>query len=103
MKYIMFRCRNETMDMTMLLPVLFPDVINHKDISEAVEHVKVQPLGPFSDWWMWPKAVNAGFYRDGICSGDSDSLKMRAHPDDSAIVNAFLKGECHPSALKERL
>lgn len=85
MKYVVFQCKSDGKP-TILFGVTFPDVIVHKDMAEMVEHVKVQPAGPGSRWWMWPKAVSAGFVSDGICHGHSESLEMKAHQEDSLIL-----------------
>ena len=88
MKYVMFQLKAEGKP-TLFAPVIFPDVMTHKAVAEGVEHVKVTPEGPFAGWWMWPKAVSAGFIRDGICHGYSESLKLKAHPDDTFILKSF--------------
>lgn len=85
MKYIVFQCKSEGKP-TMHVGVTFPDVMVHEDVARAIERVKVQPMGPFSDWWLWPKAVSAGFVTNGICMGYSESLKLTAHPEDSLIL-----------------
>lgn len=89
MKYVMFQCKSEGKP-TLHLPVVFPEVLTHKDVAEAIEHVKCEPAGPFSSWWMWPKAVSAGFLRDNHCFGESESLKMKAHHEDTKICESFL-------------
>lgn len=90
MKYIIFQCKHEGKP-TLLLPVMFPDVMTHKDVAEMVEHVKVEPDGPFARWWMWPKPVSAGFVNANGCQGYSESLKLKAHPDDTVICMDFDK------------
>lgn len=90
MKYIIFECNAENKP-RLRLPVIFPDDFVHKDIAEAVEHVKVQPEGPFSDWWMWPKAISAGFIgNDGTCFGYSESLNLKSLPEDTRICQMNL-------------
>ncbi len=89
MKYIMFQCKAEGRE-TLLLPVIFPAVMTHKDVAEMIEHVKIEPDGPFSGWWMWPKPVSAGFFLNSVCHGRSDSLGLGAHPADTAIVAEYM-------------
>jgi hypothetical protein len=89
MKYIMFQCKAEGKP-TLLLPVIFPDDLIHKDVAEMLEHVKVQPDGPHSGWWMWPKAVSAGFFHNGVCYDRSESLNLAAHPEDTRVVAEWL-------------
>ena len=88
MKYIMFQCKSDGHP-TMLLPVVFPDVMTHKDVAEVIEHVKVSPEGPFAKWWQWPKPVSAGFLNGNGCYGNSESLALKAHQDDSIICREF--------------
>lgn len=86
MKYVVFQCKTQGRP-TLHIGVQFPEVLTHKDVAEAIEQVKVMPAGPFTSWWCWPKAVSAGFMTsDGHCHGDSESLKLRAHSDDTAIL-----------------
>lgn len=86
MKYIVCQCKFDGKP-TIHFGVTFPDIVTHKDMAKAVERIRVEPAGPFGRWWMWPKAVSAGFVNDeGICIGDSESLKMKPHPEDSMII-----------------
>lgn len=101
MKYIMFQLK--TVDRpTLFVPVIFPDVLMHKEVAESIEHVKVMPEGPFAGWCVWPKAVSAGFLYDGICRGSSESLKLQAHPDDSLIIESFIEMNLDGIGFMER-
>ena len=89
MKYVMFECKSEGHP-TLHVPVIFPEVLVHKDVAEMIEHVKVQQDGPCSRWWQWPKAVSAGFIsEDGVVYGESESLKLKSHKDDMHIIKSF--------------
>lgn len=101
MKYIVFQLKSEDRQ-TLHMPVLFPDVVNHKDMADVVEHVRVMPGGPMTDWWMWPKPVSAGFIMGGVCHGRSDSLNMASHPDDTMIIDACNKGAQCAEGFRER-
>ena len=89
MKYVMFECKSPG-KVTLHVPVLFPEALVHKDVAEMIENVKVQPEGPFSRWWMWPKPVSAGFINeDGVVHGYSESLNLKSHPDDMHIIKSY--------------
>lgn len=94
MKYIIFEGTSEGHN-TVFMPVIFPDEMNHKDVADALAHVRVHPEGPFAGWWVWPKPVSAGFFQitaigEVVCHDGSESLQLRARPGDSEIVAAAL-------------
>jgi hypothetical protein len=93
MKYIVFEARTEGKP-TEVLPVIFPDVLNHSDVAEMLEHVRVMPEGAFAGWWAFPAPVSAGFaiVRDGKVSamGSSESLKLNSRPEDAALIAKVL-------------
>ena len=88
MKYIIFKAENAERNYSEEFGVTFPSLLTHKDVAEMVEHVKVQPDGPFAGWWAWPKAVRAGFVaKEGFCTGHSESLGMKSGAGDYEILN----------------
>lgn len=93
MKYVMFKCESDGKP-SLLLPVIFPDVITHKDMAEAIGHTRVMPEGPFAGWWMWPKPMSAGFYDNGVCHGYSESLKLKSRQEDTAVIKSFIANGC---------
>ena len=82
MKYIIFKQLNEE------FPVLFPSIIKHSDMAEAL--LKEEVLVPMY-------LVSAGFIRGRtydeqgiVCYGDSMTLNLPSRPQDTSIVNKFL-------------
>lgn len=77
MKYVMFRVQKPVV---YYFPIIFPEILTHLGIAEAMKGVQfgVEKLEP----------VSAGFIdlMTGQCYGESESLGMGVHPDDTSIT-----------------
>lgn len=80
MKYIMMKMRRTEK----LVPILFPEEFTHKMVARGAMH----------DWGgrILGRAVSAGFYRGGVCTGESESLKMESVEGDTEIVKEYYGG-----------
>ena len=77
MKYIMFKRQLES-GITQKLPVLFPSELVHADMAKAVLAL---------DGMEKAEAVSAGEWSPiGGCSGRSETLKLKSHISDTAII-----------------
>lgn len=69
------------------LPVIFPNVMVHKDVAEAL----VMTLGAQStpDNLVWFKPVSAGFVNLAVSDayGESETLNMKSDPGDRLRIN----------------
>jgi hypothetical protein len=83
MKYVMFKVNQISMEM----PIIFPDFINHNDMSEIIQRHML------SLHEMKCHPISAGFINLGPrvkCHGKSTTLKLNSRPEeDSLIVNTF--------------
>lgn len=74
--------------------LLFPEQLVHSEVAEAHWHLKHRT----SRGWVRPQAVSAGFVAFNgpvvTCYGDSESLKMKPHPDDANIIFMGSNGSC---------
>lgn len=63
---------------------LFPKGIDHDAMAEVLEHIKDQTHG---NWHrVFRKPVAAGFVENGKCCGKSETLGLKARPEDSALL-----------------
>lgn len=84
LKYIMFECRTD--DSKRHVPVIFPEVLTHALMAEALLEYSVEPL------FARAKVRSAGFVTVSPllhCHGESESLHVRAHPDDERIISTY--------------
>jgi len=80
MKYIMLLAVNRAGD-EHLIPVIFSKRIDHDKAFDAFQHVL-----RFGDY-VSVKPRSAGFIHvEGNCYGESTTLGIKSHPDDSKIV-----------------
>lgn len=89
LKYVMFAYT--TGEVQRLYPVIFPEQMVHALIAEAQRAYR---HGSKTNW-VRATPVSAGFVTQEIgsskwaCYGESESLKMKAHPEDAHIMNSF--------------
>lgn len=88
MKYVMMAFTFR--EIQHLYPVIFPDDLIHLGMAECARHYKHGT----ESYWVRAKPVSAGdiYYNTAegwVCTGFSDSLKMKAHPEDSRVINTF--------------
>lgn len=65
------------------LPILFPEFINHKDMG----HMAIRGL--FNKFDVL-KVRSAGFWSKNVAYGESETLKLKSHTDDTDIIRKFL-------------
>ena len=83
MKYVMIRA-NIGDGLRVDLPVIFPGVLNHVDVSQRMQH-----LIRFEHKWINPQPVSAGFLncRVMVEGGKSETLSLGPLKDDEAHIN----------------
>lgn len=103
MKYIMFQFASLDRQSVTHVPVIFPEMLNHKDMAEAVTfawHNQMRearfgrgtPLDDMRAQTEPPVPVSAGFLDvRGIVdpSRGSESMKLMPHPSDEARINTW--------------
>lgn len=63
---------------------VFPMSINHDAMAEALVGIKNKTSG---DWRRIRRTpVSAGFIANGICYGESVSLRLNSRPQDTALL-----------------
>lgn len=72
---------------------IFPRNINHDAMAEVLGYIKNQTHGNWSR--VFRKPISAGFIEGGKCCGMSESLKLKARPEDTALLLA--QGRISPS------
>lgn len=65
---------------------LFPRDIDHDAMAEALSRIKNQTRGNWRRVYRTP--VAAGFVEEGKCVGMSETLKLHARPEDTALLAA---------------
>lgn len=84
MKYITTHDRNGKEEL-----FTFPRSIDHDAMAEVLCHIKNQTHGNWERVFRMP--VAAGFVGpDGKCYGRSETLKLAARPEDTALLKAQL-------------
>ena len=95
MKYIVFRVKI-TGTQECLIPVVFPDMLVHSLVAEALS-----PLWVLHGYLSGtPRSAGEWNSLSG-CFGKSSTLKLTSHPDDSDLINGADYGAC--MALAESL
>lgn len=97
LKYVMFECNGN------MLPVLFPELLVHRDVAFGVEKAVAQSrYNP-----LMIGSISAGFVtvrlegNQGVANnetllvatayGESESLGLKSEPEDSEIITKFLR------------
>lgn len=84
-KYVMFETK--IAGCSAMVPVVFPDKLVHKDVVEHMRHLLGRTFKGASC-----RPVSAGKIEhvivDGL-GGDSETLGLKAHEDDSKIIEAY--------------
>jgi hypothetical protein len=67
------------------LPVIFPNVLVHKDVAEGV----IRAVGRQPPEGRWFKPVTAGFVNLAVSDayGESETLNMKSDPGDRVRIN----------------
>ena len=79
MKYIV--TQNESGEREIFL---FPSNVHHDAMAEVLSGIRNQTHG---DWRrIHREPVSAGFVVGGLCCGESESLHLKSHPDDTALL-----------------
>ena len=86
MKYIIF----ENVNTDEKIPVVFPDVLVHADVSRGIERAAMTSrYHPVS---LFPVSAGFVFVRNGekglsvTCSGKSESLNLSSQPEDADLI-----------------
>lgn len=83
-KYVMFETK--LADCIVHVPVIFPDKLVHKDIADYMT------MALMTTFKVPVKTVSAGKIEhvtaDGL-GGDSETLKLKSHPEDAVIIEAY--------------
>lgn len=84
MKYIMIQAGTAG-STKQLIPIIFPDNLVHREMAECVIHTLRRNHKR--------RAVirSAGFIalETTTCFGESESLNVKSHPEDSAVIKAY--------------
>lgn len=81
MKYITTKQEDGTEEI-----FIFPRAVHHKDMAQAVEHLK-QHNDDGSGWRrLLREPISAGFVEGGKCVGRSESLRLSSRPEDTALL-----------------
>ena len=66
---------------------VFPDTVHHKDMAEAVGHLKEHDRLVYGKWKRVERLpVSAGFVEGGKCVGNSESLMLKSRPEDTKLL-----------------
>lgn len=74
MKYIVFKQQHESGG-TLLVPIVFPDMLVHSMVAEALL------AGPLKDFVPDSAGFLSSLSVDANCHGESESLKLKANPE----------------------
>jgi hypothetical protein len=81
-KYIVTKREDDTEEI-----FVFPKAIHHKDMAEAVEHLKEHDTLVYGKWKrIHRQPISAGFVEGGKCVGVSESLGLRSRPEDTTLL-----------------
>ena len=80
MKYVVMEARKG--NLRYKFPVMFPNHLVHANVAKAIARVLRD------DGWQDPKPRSAGEYNPITCEchGNSETLKLEAHIDDSGLI-----------------
>jgi hypothetical protein len=81
MKYIVTKQSDDTEEI-----FIFPDAVHHKDMAQAVEHLKYHPADRTAWRRLYREPISAGFVEGGKCVGNSESLMLTSRPEDTALL-----------------
>ena len=62
------------------LGFLFPEIIHHDAFAESIEGIRNQTYGNWER--IFRKPVSAGFYNEGRCYGQSETLGLTSNKTD---------------------
>lgn len=88
LKYVMFRIKGTPSQAPRYTFQLFPEMDVHKLVQRAMEeHHAIEPMCAVSAGFVRLRVVNLLPYLE--CHGESESMSMKAHPDDTSIMMTY--------------
>lgn len=93
MKYVIIKVNRDKLGITQVIPVIFPDIIVHKDMAEYVIHMIMMSDNEPTEL---PIVNSAGFcdLETGRCWGRSESLEVESSVADKYVIKYADSASC---------